>query len=89
MNDMNFRPIDVEFLCTCAKNSYCTTCKMRTGCRVRYNFYQGNYELVLEFAYVYCICKEKMTPISAFDAMKKMQKKREQEIIIHKTYSYM
>ena len=46
---MNLRPLNDELMFHCAETDYCTKCKFRAGCPIRYSFYARSFENDIDF----------------------------------------
>lgn len=46
---MNLRPLTEELLSNCVREDFCTDCKYRVGCPIRFSFYDKKLDSELHF----------------------------------------
>lgn len=90
---MYFRPFNDELLQCCVKTKYCTDCKLRIGCSMRYSFYGKDFKTELSGE----IFIQKLEIVAqgiwgeegAFDAISHIRNKISMEKHLNPEFSYM
>lgn len=92
---MEFRPRTIELYLHCFNTQYCTDCKYRAGCPIRYSFYnekheaiQGqDFEIILQsLELLYQKYSDEETVLKASNAIRW---KFHTETIMHPYFSYL
>ncbi len=87
---MEFRPLNLELMMTCAETPTCTNCKLRVGCPTRKRFYdQDERATELRFQMAEILTSTIVNKDNAYKAYVFMRNKMLEETHLHKEFSYL
>lgn len=87
----NLRPFNYELIKACASNTSCANCPMRTGCIVRYKFYEYSnisFEILMQITEIHVTGTRDIPSNLVYNAANQLRKKRREELGVNSSFSY-